>query len=329
MGTNSLRLLDMTAIFIFPLYSPAPSSPSGSPVPSPIPVPSEGWGEGGYGVIPWGSSFIPEVTTDIGATPVRENLVRVAFSTSVLTTGLLDSKDSLNPIHYTIEGESGEGNDGIAAYPVNVIKVEKVIGSTRAVDLVTDRPLSHYPTRYTLRCNDIYDGAGVLFINVLTTEFYGLQSAFEKPVPETFAVGGTRDFANPSGKAALFDPLPVIDDLNLGTFPYGDDGDYGHDEGIENLRKRVIRRAIVALGGFVWLQGYGVGIGKEGKKLNSASRRERIRARYELQLLEEPDVRNAKVSFKFLPDTPGIVWLVVKVLTMTNRAYKFDIPMAI
>jgi hypothetical protein len=287
---------------------------------------SEGWGEGEWGGVPWGSGWVPEVTGDIGVAAIRENVVRVAFSTAILITALFNSKDSLNPSHYSITALEGAGYDGEKIHPVGVIQAAPVTGNPNAVDLYTDRPMSHYPCIYQLRVNDIYSVTGALIVATANAYFSGLKALFVKPVPATFAPSGTRDFANPSGKEALFDPLPVIDDLNLGTFPYGDDGDYGHDEGVENVRKRVIRRGIVRKGGFVWLGGYGAGIPREGKKLNSAARRERIRANYEAQILSEPDIRAAKVSFKFIPDTPGIVWLVIRVVTTADRAFKFDVP---
>lgn len=289
-------------------------------------VPSAGWGEGSWGEVPWGSGWIPEVTGDIGVVAIRENVVRVAFSTAVLATELFDSKDALSPHHYTITTVSGEGYDGESIHAVNVIQVIPVWGNPNALDLYVDRPMSHYPCVYQLQVNNIYSITGALIVATATATFSGLQKTFSKPVSSTYAPTGTRDFANPSGKEALFDPLPVIDDSNLGTFPYGDDGDYGHDEGIENIRKRVIRRGLVRKGGFVWLPEYGAGIPREGKKLNSASRRERIRANYEAQILNEPDIKTAKVSFKFLPSTPGIVWIITRVVTTADRAFKFDVP---
>jgi hypothetical protein len=172
----------------------------------------------------------------------------------------------------------------------------------------------------------MYDASGTLFTTGVSQTFYGLRSTFNKPVLATYEAGGTRDFANPTGKEALFDPLPDISNANLGTFPYGDDGDYGYDEGAENLRKRVVRRCIVVAGGFVWLQTYGAGIALEGKKLNNAARRERVRSNLEDQISQEPDVRAVRISIRYLPSTPGIVWFVIKVLSTSNKAYQFDVP---
>jgi hypothetical protein len=286
-----------------------------------------GWGEGGWGEGPWGGEEVvspPLPRACVRA--IRENVVRVKFTHALLLTGLLDSADSLSPEHYAVDVLEGEGLDGSDIRSVGVILVERVEGDSRAVDIYVDRPLTHYPAIYVLRCLNMYDSSGVLFAASVNESFNGLQGTFNKPVPETYAPQGTRDFANPSTKDALFDPLPEITLANLGTFPYGDDGDYGHDEGPENLKKRVVRRCVVKPGGFVWLQEYGVGVGDEGKKLNNAARRERIKATIKSQVMQEPDVRYVAVNIKYLPNTPGLVWLILKVVTVSNQAFKFDVP---
>ena len=74
------------------------------------------------------------------------------------------------------------------------------------------------------------------------------------------------------------------------------------------------------------MQKYGAGIGDEGKKLNNAARRERIKATLKDQILQEPEVRYVNIAVKFLPSTPGIIWFVIKVLTITNKAFQLDVP---
>lgn len=74
------------------------------------------------------------------------------------------------------------------------------------------------------------------------------------------------------------------------------------------------------------MQEYGVGVGDEGKKLNNAARRERIKATIKSQVMQEPDVRYVAVNIKYLPNTPGLVWLILKVVTVSNQAFKFDVP---
>jgi hypothetical protein len=282
------------------------------------------WGVDSWGIGPWGGEEAPTPHATVEA--IRENVVRATFESNLLLTGLLDRKDSLNRVHYFVGEQSGQGLDDQPAQTVGVILVEAVSGDPRSVDIYVDRPFTHYPSLYVLRCVNMYDAGGALFADVINESFYGLRGTFEKPVPETYAPDGTRDFANPSTKDALFDPLPDISFTNLGTFPYGDDGDYGYDEGVENLKKRVIRRCVVRPGGFVWLQGYGVGIAEEGKKLNNAARRERLKASIKNQVLQEPDVRYVQVNIKYLPSTPGITWFIIKVITTVNKAFKFDVP---
>ena len=282
------------------------------------------WGVDGWGVGPWGGGEDPVHHAIVEA--IRENVVRATFEQSVLLTGLLDKKDSLSPIHYFVTAESGVGLDDEPIQTVAPILIERVVGDPRSIDIYVDRPFSRFPTIYSLRCVNMYDPGGALFAATITETFYGLRGAFEKPVLSTYIPQGTRDFANPSAREALFDPLPEITDANLGTFPYGDDGDYGYDEGLENLKKRVIRRCIVRPGGFVWLPNYGVAIVEEGKRLNNAARREDIKARIRDQVGREPDIRYVAVNVKYLPSTPGIVWFIIKVLTVSNRAFKFDVP---
>jgi hypothetical protein len=263
---------------------------------------------------------------DLVVFPVAENKILITFAQVPYVTGLLDSKDSLNPDKYAVTSWSGEGLDGSAATQPSIVLVEVVEGSPTALYLYTDRPLTHYPATFELTATNIYGSASSIIYPSISSTFLGLKKLFEKPVVGTYRQKGTKDLANPQQKAALLDPQPDVTDLNLGSFSFDDSGDYGFDEGVENLRKRIIRRCLVRPGGFVWLPEYGVGIEREGKRLNNRSRRDAIRSAVESQILQEPDIQQASVSLLELQGTPELLWLVVKVRTTTDNAYQLDIP---
>lgn len=138
----------------------------------------------------------------------------------------------------------------------------------------------------------------------------------------------TRDIANPQTlRGAVASGLSVPDaEALLGTFRVDAQGDYAFDEGIETLRKRVIRRLITAKGGFAHLPNYGVGIPTLGKRLAVAANLATVAADAEAQIASEPDVADVGVRAIIDPTTPSVVRFQVRVRTKEGKASSFDIP---
>lgn len=138
----------------------------------------------------------------------------------------------------------------------------------------------------------------------------------------------TRDIANPQtlrGAIAAGVSLPDAEAL-LGTFRVDAQGDYAFDEGIETIRKRVVRRLVTAKGGFAHLPLYGVGIPALGKRLAVAANLAAVAADAEAQILGEPDVAEVSVRPIIDPATPSIVRFQIRVRTKEGKASVFDVP---
>lgn len=109
-----------------------------------------------------------------------------------------------------------------------------------------------------------------------------------------------------------------------GSYAYGEDGDYKFDEGLDNLRKRCIRRLVTRKNGFAWLPDYGVGAVDEVKRLNTAVVRQRLAAEAERQFLQEPEVVAASV--KVVSPQPGLVIFRCLVRASDGSGLKFEAP---
>lgn len=138
----------------------------------------------------------------------------------------------------------------------------------------------------------------------------------------------TRDIANPQTlRGALASGVSVPDaEALLGTFRVDAQGDYAFDEGVETIRKRVIRRLITMKGGFAHLPLYGVGIPGLGKRLAVAANLAAVAADAEAQIAGEPDVAGVKVRPIIDPSVPGVVHFQVRVQTKEGKQSAFDVP---
>lgn len=288
-----------------------------------------GWGVG-WGVYPYGAGEDTDLRL-IYAEPVRDNVVRIRFNLPVKFTGVLDSTDASNPRRYGINVDtSSVGYDGLNARPVKPIKAElaAIAGANGTiVDITVDRPFSPYPSRYSVSVNGLVGFGNNYYLNACyaSMNFNGLYRKLQNQASDL--VVPSRDIANPNTLSALLDPLPLINPLQLGIIPVDDSGDYGFDEGITNLKKRIIRRMITAKGSFTFLPDYGVGIPQRIKRLNTASGRQELASECQIQISKEPEV--SKCVVQALQDSSKPSLVIFKVLVKvkgTNQAYKFGVP---
>jgi len=295
---------------------------------------SGAWGYGGWGYGSWGGGGGGGAIALLSVASIRENVFRLEFSVPVYWTGILDENDGSIPTKYAIAVVPGTvGLDGNPVRPLMVseVYVPGVLDGVAAedvgrfVDVISDRPMTPHPALYDVTCSDIF--AADLLSSVVSSTLTA-QAVFKRIEPPSIATAiPSRDFANPMTRDAMFDPLPNPNDpLNLGTIVVDDTGDYAFDEGLTNLRKRILRRLITRKGAFAHLPNYGVGVPDYGKRLAVAAVVADVAAQAEAQIGLEPDVARVKVRPILDPNTPGLVRFQVLVRPRTGAPQRFDVP---
>lgn len=271
----------------------------------------------------------------LDAQAVRENVVRLYFSTAVRFTGILDPNDAASAARYDVTPITGtSGLDGLPTRDVDAIAVElvRVPGAGGAqLDVVVDRPFTPWPSEYRVSASQIlaHDGslldpahASFVFAGV----FKGL--AVMKP---DLAVA-RKDFANPQTLSGLLESGGVKPDGQeqgkLGSFFVDDTGDYAVDQGIASYRKRVFRRLTTRKGSFAHLPNYGVGIPDQIKSLSKAGLRESIAADAEEQIRREPETAAVSVVLVNDRNRPDVVVLRVRARTTHGDNVTDDIPLS-
>lgn len=296
----------------------------------------EGWG-GGWSA-GWGGAG-PFGLFNVIAT--AENIVTLFYQGGTpYLSGLLDPDDASTASHYTIEVVPGsEGYDGNPTQPVTVIFAQ-VSQAPFAIDLLLDRPMSPFPSQYTLTIEGIWStnlstGLPAVLQNPdpAMATYYGVYRELQPQTPDVIAPSA--DFANPQSLAALVGTTPVVPQslsastLLLGTYVV-DQGDYATDQGLISYKKRVLRRGVTVPGAFAFLpRSYGVGIPSYGKKLQRGSIRAKLAAAWQAQILEEPETATATVTQSQDPVNPGLVYFMVSATTKNNQRISFRMPVPV
>ncbi len=290
------------------------------------------WGFGPWGSIPWGlgMSGSPASVDLQSAIAVRENVVRPFFTAELGFTGLLGPDDAGDPDHYIVSPVAGTvGSDSLPCRPVLVLLAEDVDDQGHpgtVVDLTVDRPFSPYPAQYLVTVNNLVSlDSGILNPSNASATFFG---SF-MPAPDLQVDGSlpTRDIAHPDTLTAQLDPLPDAgNELVLGTIPVDASGDYGIDEGIVSLTKRVFRRVLTARDRFLHARGYGAGASTFLKLLARASTRQAFASEAEAQLRQEPDVAAARVRVVSDDLQPDLGRFTILVRPKVGRPVKLDVP---
>jgi len=287
------------------------------------------WGGGAWG----GSSLLgsSSLLLVLDAYAISENIVRMVFSDQPNWTGLLDTSDASNADLYTVTDVSGIGVDGSPVRPVLVCSVVQPSGlSPTFVDVTVDRPLSHWPSVYSIRVSGVVSISGVpIDPTASSATFYGMKGQFTPPSVDNAIP--SRDIAHPDTYSSTLDPLPDAgSDAVLGGIPVDHSGDYAFDEGVTNYKKRVFRRLIVRKDGFPHLPGsnYGVGISSRLKKLGSSSERQRIAADAQSQIMLEPETIACKVTILPSLVRPDLFVMQILVKTLHFGALKLQVPLS-
>jgi hypothetical protein len=273
-----------------------------------------GWGLGPVGFTPWGLGSSVETFEALYAEVIGERAVEIEFSAPVYWSGLYDRSDAANPERYQITATGGGlGIEGDSNKPVGVASVERI--SETRIRIYTDRPFSSYGTGYAITTNRLISTGGEDLPGGVFYFLGSLQGLL--PPLQEFAIR-SRDFANPQTLRSLLDPLPDTTTVEqLGTYPVDETGDYAVDEGIANLRKRVVRRLTTRRGSFAHMPTYGTIAHENVKRLGRPGVRAMIANDAEMQIREEPDVVACSVSVE-LPE-PGVIRYRIRVKVRSGQ----------
>lgn len=275
-----------------------------------------GWGSGPWGLNQWGSGGLADLRLVLAAA-IRDNLIRLFFNTAPSFTGILDPNDGSNADRYNIVGIAGSAAGGEDPRVVRVIEaaIAAVSGTEgAAIDITLDRPMSGWPALYLVSVNQLVTATTGAPLEPGFTSFtvVGLE-AFEDPPMRDLLIP-SRDIANPQTEsAALASLLPTDSSLFLGTIPVDERGDYAFDQGIVNLKKRILRRLVTSKGRFTHLPNYGVGLIDNLKRLSRQGARRELAEEARSQISEEPEVEGVSVTVDNDPAEPSLLRMRVRV----------------
>ncbi len=263
----------------------------------------------------------------IAATVVAENLLRVEFNKAVYASALLDDGDATDQRSYAVATvPSSVGSDGLAPRPVTVFQAALSAGVLNAggrfVDLTLDRPMSPFPSLYVLSVNNVRSLGGLqpaIDSARGVARYFSVYRSIVPNLPELIVP--SRDIANPSAYSANSDSSVALGNFIVQA------GDYGTDEGLVSLKKRIFRRLTTRKGAFAHAPTYGVGLKEDLKRLALPSTRQRLCAEAERQIAQEPEVRRVRVTLEEQDAASGVFRYVILVQTVTGMNAKFLSPL--
>lgn len=278
---------------------------------------SGGWGGSPWGGSPWGGGYGGGSFVVQSAEALRENVVRLGFGLPIYFSRRLDAFDGYDPRHYVVAPVAGttDGN-GDPTRAVNVVSVDLPDdasdyptppgGAGYFVDVSLDRPMSSYPSTYTITCTDLQDAARVQTLASQTLDFFGVYREIQAPILET--AGLARDIANPQTVLALgAQGASVTPLVTFASYLAAEDGDYAYDSGDVSRKKRIIRRYLTKKGGFLWMPNYGIGVMEYAKRPGTLARIGELISTAKVQLEQEPDIAKAIVTTDLVRVKPSIL----------------------
>lgn len=283
----------------------------------------DGWGFGPWGLSPWGFGVAAPALAS--AVAIRENVVRLTFTEPIVYDRTGRPRDGARASFYGVSPVAGTaGLDGEPARPVIVGRVDAAGGGGTAVDLLLDRALTHWPSRYVANAHGVWGLSGLpIDPSGITAAFDGVRAG-KVPLSaqdEPSLVGA--DIALPQTADAIV--AARADGALLGAFAVDATGDYAFDAGLQSLIKRIMRRLFAAPGAFAHLPGYGLGLGQRVKRLSTAAQRSAIVKDAEAQIRQEPEV--AEVKVELLQFAPGAFRLKVRARTRFGQEAEFAVPL--
>lgn len=266
------------------------------------------------GLLPLYTAPIPTIDFAIFlAVAIESNLLRVVFTREPRHFSELSADDALRRDAYTISIPTPV-NDSEApeVESVEVVQSAAVWLLAHGIDL----PLAWYADVRVARrllyresyqvvvstSIEAADGSGPLLANP------GDRASF----PGIVEARGRKRVQTPAMRE---DGVDLRYDMFIGTFVLDGKRDLDTQDGVEALKKRIIRRAITTPGGFSHLPEYGAGL--RVKKLEA---REAPKLRQSLldQIRQEPEVAAVSVDVTF---TGGVLYAMIKVRTRRRQEF--------
>lgn len=258
--------------------------------------------QGGEGFEPWGDPYgVGGPLKVVRARAVESQTVRIVFDEPPKALVRSATDDALNPLNYQVAIIIGEGT------PPRVVGVKKDLVSAPAaavsqdpetgVDVQVDRPLV-VGVEYRIRAFNLVAKAGGAL--------------------------GTPDFANFQGILSIDDVRPSerpfeFTDFKFDSFAnansayiFNDAGDIAVHRGIENIRKRVVRRVVTPKNAYRHLPGYGTSFASH-KAPMSVSNLAPLKQDLLAQVKTEPDILDASVQMQLTGQ--GVLTVLIKART--------------
>jgi hypothetical protein len=293
-----------------------------------------GWGKQSWGGSGWGGMTLAPGGAFLFASAYApaENIIRLLFTQVPYYSEIYDTYDASDVTHYGVEVVSGTGGyDGYDTRPVDPVEVVISTEEANALDVYLDRPMSPYPSQYTITAENLANAGLTSPLPSLSATVYGVYRQLQ-PMLEDVALP-TRDLANPqtlSSVSASGVAIALPPSAPLGVYVVDGSGDYAFDAGIQCVKKRILRRGVTDKGAFAHLPWtYGVGLLSACKQLAIPHKRARYAADYQAQILQEPEVVSASVTPLQDPQTPAIVHFVILAQTRSGSTLSFDHPIDI
>jgi hypothetical protein len=261
--------------------------------------------------------------------PRRENVVRLYFNVAPYFSGVLDPGDASSRFRYSVVPVAGTvGADGLpprAVLPAVPAVADVPLSAGTEIDLTLDRRMSPYPARYLVSVNGLRSSAGASLVPGSTSfPCDGLQRALV--VQDANRVAAGKDISNPQSQLSRGDNVPVGGAVLLGTYQVNSGGDYATDRGLASYRKRVVRRLAAMQGGFAHLPGYGLGATGKVKMLDRGGTAEALAAEAEVQVKQEPETDQVKVTVERSSLRPDVTVLRVRATTRAGGSIDMGVP---
>jgi hypothetical protein len=257
---------------------------------------AQGWGLGQWGTGTWGLLVEQIFVTISTAQAIGDRLVEVTLSTIPQTLGAAYPGDALNPTSWSVTRDGRE---------LVVAAVEQVDETTFRLTTLFD--LGNSTQINTVSTVGLRNAAGDVVPNS-SEGFFGCALApLSVPLP-----GTTGDLRNVQAQPIDNQTLLYVS----GTLDVGAGNDYRLSGSAETVRKLILRRLTIPLGGFSWLPEYGFNL--PVKATVSAQDLARLRDDIRTQVQKEPEVVEAGVRVQLL--TTGIVSVEVQARLRTGTS---------
>lgn len=258
--------------------------------------------QGGEGFEPWGDPYgVGGPLHVVRARAVESQTVRVVFDEPPRFLSRGATNDGKNPLNYQVAINNGEGTppqvvgvkEDLQQFPAaGVLTVDE-----RGVDVQVDRKLVAGVT-YQVSVFNVISAVGGNLGFPTQANFGGISPLVAVDPPLR-----SREFFD-----FRWDPFAATG----GAYVFDDGGDIARHTGLDNLRKRIIRRVTTPKNAFAHLPGYGTTLVL--KQPMSVSQLAPLKQDLIQQVLQEPEVREAEIHLN-LQGGQGI--LTIRILART------------